>query len=196
MALHNDVFKQQIWEYFCGDLESCLNVSKLKQTKLNSEFKGGLNFTATLVIFSVIELCAGWWKGIEPTNDIIAAFIQKYLSKYYLKFKNKNLSKKFYEVFRNGLSHQWSPKASGVAMDFSDNWLINKFKTNGEDILVLNVPTFFYITRQGLTDFEEELDQDKTKQKLFEVRYSTIVNSDYKEMRILRYMLEKDEITE
>lgn len=172
MALHNDVFKQQIWEFFCDDLESCLTVSKLKQSNPQSPLKGGLNFTATLAIFSVIELCAGWWKGTEPTNDIIASFIQKYISKYYAGFEDKGVSKKFYEVFRNGLSHQWSPKASGIAMDFYGNWLINKLKSEGgqEDILLLNVPTFFYVTKQGLQDFERDLDDNEDMRKLFEAR--------------------------
>lgn len=191
MALHNDVFQQQIWDFFCGDLESCLTVSKLKQSNPNSPFKGGLNFTATLAIFSVIELCAGWWKGVEPTSDIIASFIQKYLSKYYVRFKDKNVSKKFYEVFRNGLSHQWSPKASGIAMDFYGNWLINKTDEIGqEEILLVNVPTFFNVTKQGLKDFEEELNENEDMRKLFEARYNKIVESDYKEMRILRDMVE------
>lgn len=177
--------------FFCGDLESCLTVSKLKQSNPNSPFKGGLNFTATLAIFSVIELCAGWWKGVEPTNDIIASFIQKYLSKYYVRFKDKNVSKKFYEVFRNGLSHHWSPKASGVAMDFYGNWLINKAGDVGqEEILLVNVPTFFNVTKQGLKDFENELNENEDMRKLFEARYSKIIDSDYKEMRILRGILE------
>lgn len=191
MTLHNAVFKQQIWEFFCDDLESCLTVSKLKQSNPNTPFKGGLNFTATLAIFSVIELCAGWWKGTAPTSDIIASFIQKYLSKYYVRFKDKTLAKKFYEVFRNGLSHQWSPKASGVAMDFNGNWLINKTGEIGqEEILLLNVPTFYYVAKQGLEDFEKELNENEEMRKLFEARYSKIVEGDYKEMRILRGMLE------
>ncbi|HZE87228.1 MAG TPA: hypothetical protein VE090_03395 [Methylomirabilota bacterium] len=191
MALHNDVFQQQIWDFFCNDLESCLTVSKLKQSNPNSPFKGGLNFTATLAIFSVIELAAGWWKGTEATNDIIASFIQNYLAKYYDRFNNKSFAKKFYEVFRNGLSHQWSPKASGVAMDFYKSWLVEKTSTNGqEEILLLNVPTFYYVTKQGLEDFEKDINTNEAMRKMFERRYSKIVDSDYKEMRILRGMLE------
>jgi hypothetical protein len=189
MALHNDIFKQQIWEFFCNDLESCLTVSKLIQTNSASSFKGGLNFTATMAIFSVIELVAGWWKGTKPTNDIIASFIQNYFSKYYIRFNNKSLAKKFYEVFRNGLSHQWSPKASGIAMDFNNNWLVEKMPTNGqEEILALNVPTFYYLTKQVLSDYEKELNENEDMRKLFEERYKKIVDEDYKEMRILRNM--------
>ena len=61
MALHNDVFKQQIWGFLCDDLESCLAVSQIVQFfPKNTIFKGGLNFTAALAIFSVIELAAGY----------------------------------------------------------------------------------------------------------------------------------------
>lgn len=195
MALHNNVFQQQIWDFFCDDLESCLTVSRLKQSNPDSPFKGGLNFTAILAIFSVIELTAGWWKGTEPTNEIIASFIQKYFAKYYARFSDKGFAKKFYEVFRNGLSHQWSPKASGVAMDFYRNWLLEKAGTNGqEEILVLNVPTFFTVTKQALADFENELNENEDMRKLFETRYNKIVEGDYVEMRILRSLLEnKDE---
>ncbi|OGM09116.1 hypothetical protein A2Z67_05920 [Candidatus Woesebacteria bacterium RBG_13_36_22] len=192
MALHNDVFQQQIWDFFCGDLESCLIVSRIKQSNPNSPFKGGLNFTATLVIFSVIELASGWWKGTKATNDIIASFIQKYFSKHDKRFKDKSFAKKFYDVFRNGLSHQWSPKASGIAMDFNRNWLLEKANTGGqEEILFLNVPTFYYLTKQALEDFEKELNTNESVRKMFEKRYKKIIESDYKEMRILRNFLGK-----
>lgn len=191
MALHNDVFKQQIWEFFCDDLESCLTVSKMARVP-NSHFKGGLNFTAVLTIFSVIELAAGWWKGKESTHEIIADFIQKYQSKYYKGFENKSFVKKFYGVFRNGLSHQWSPKASGIAMDFYGNWFIDKGGEEGqEEILFLNVPVFYEITKKALRDFEKDLDDNVDMRKLFENRYKVIVDGDYREMRILRDMLEK-----
>lgn len=198
MALHNSVFKQQIWDFFCGDLKSCLEVSKIVQSKQPSPFQGGLNFTAALAIFSVIELTAGWWKGTEATTDIIASFMQKYFAKYYPRFKDKAFAKKFYEVFRNGLSHQWSPKASGIAMDLNNNWLIEKSNINpNEDILVLNIPTFFTVTKQALTDYEKDIDDHQDIQNFFKARYEKIVKSDYVEMRVLREMLEKqnDQLT-
>lgn len=189
MALHNDVFNQQIWDFFCNDLDSCLTVSKMSRIP-NSHFKGGLNFTSVLTIFSVIELAAGWWKGKEATHEIIADFIQEYFSKYYARFKNKSFAKKFYEVFRNGLSHQWSPKASGVAMDFFGNWLIEKGGDGQEEILFLNVPIFYEITKRALKDFEKDLDENPNMRKLFDDRYNVIVEGDYKEMRVLRGMFE------
>lgn len=194
MAIHNDVFKQQIWDFFCGDLDSCLAVSKVIQSKQPTQFKGGLNFTATLTIFSVIELTAGWWKGKEATTDIIASFIQQYFAKYYPRFKERVFAKKFYEVFRNGLSHQWSPKASGIAMDFTNSRLVEKSNINpNEEILVLNVPTFFNVTKQALEDYEKDLNKNVAMQSSFEARYKRIVGDDYKEMRILRAMLEKQD---
>jgi len=193
MALHNDVFRQQIWEFFCNDLDSCLLVSKIIQSGKTSPFKGGLNFTALLAIFSVIELASGWWEGKEPTQETVANFIQKYFSKYEPRFSDQVLAKKFYNVFRNGLSHQWSPKAGGVAMDFAHDWLLEIISTNGsESIIALNVPKFYQITKSALTDYEHDLD-DKADQRLnFEKRYNCIVESDYKEMRKVREMLSNE----
>ena len=192
MALHNDVFRQQIWDFFCGDLQSCLCVSAIKQqSQTECCFKGGLNFTSALVIFSVIELASGWYKGKEPTTETVAEFFYEYFSEYYSPFKDKNFSKKFYGVFRNGLSHQWSPKASGIAMDFSADWFIKKVKYGSEEILMLNIPIFFKWTKLALKKFENDLDSKQVLRDSFEKRYKVIVDSDYKEMRVLRDMLKK-----
>ena len=190
MALHNDVFKDQIWRFFCDDLDSCLLVSKLKQSG-DARFKGGLNFTACLAIFSAIEFLAGFFVGKEPASDDIALFFQKYFSEYWEKLRDKSFSKKFYEVFRNGLSHQWSPKASGVQMDFNGGWILRKDKPPGftEEILIINIPSFFEITKKAFKNFEGDLDKNSAYKVRFKERYDKLVANDYMEMRILRKYL-------
>lgn len=185
MALHNDVFNQQIWEFFSDDLESCLTVSKLKQVG-DTRFKGGLNFTACLTILSVIEMCSGYCKGKDSNSDTVADFLTKYFSQYFDGFGDRNFSKQFYVVFRHGLSHQWSPKASAIDMNFNDSYFLKKVKTENEEILFLNVPDFYEYTKKALKDFEKDLDNDENLRNLFEQRYNQIVNLDYQQMRTLR----------
>lgn len=185
MALHNDVFKQQIWEFFCDDLESCLTVSKLKQSG-NARFKGGLNFTACLTILSVVEMCSGYYKGENSNSDTVADFLTKYFTKYFDSFKDRNFSKQFYIVFRHGLSHQWSPKASAIDMNFADNYFLKKVRAKSEEILYLNIPDFYGYTKKAIKDFEEELDKDENLREIFKKRYDQIVDLDYQQMRVLR----------
>jgi hypothetical protein len=191
MALHNDVFRQQIWEFFCNDLDSCLSVSQIRLIfPGNTLFKGGLNFTSALVIFSVIELTSGYYSGREPTPDTVADFLSCYFSKYWLPFSNKKFAKKFFEVFRNGLSHQWSPKASGIAMDFNANWILKIEHTSpeNEQIPILNIPGFYNISKRALKDYENQLNIDKKICDNFSKRYNRITSSDYQEMKILKEM--------
>lgn len=185
MALHNDVFKQQIWEFFCDDLDSCLLVSKLKQSG-DTRFRGGLNFTACLTIFSVIEMCSGYYKGEGTNSDTVADFLTEYFSKYFDSFKDRNFSKLFYTVFRHGLSHQWSPKASAIDMNFQDSYFLKKVKTENEEILFLNVPDFYEYTKKTIKDFEEDLDKNENLRTIFKQRYDQVVGLDYQQMRILR----------
>ena len=118
MALHNDVF-EQVWDWLCNDIESCFKVSQDLQNHLDkSQFKGGLNFPAALTMFSVIELAVGYYSGGDPNSDSAADFVSKYLGKYSPSLLDRSVAKKWYEVLRHGLAHQWSPKAGGVAMDF------------------------------------------------------------------------------
>lgn len=188
MALHSDVFKQQIWDFFCGDLDSCLQVAKLKQSG-DTRFNGGLNFTACLTIFSVIEMCSSYYSGRDSNNSTVSDFLIKYFSKYYEKFKEKGFARDFYKVFRHGLSHQWSPKASAIDMNFDNNYFLKITKPGNEEILVLNIPDFYEYTKKALEDFEEDLDNDKTLREIFEKRYNQLVSSDYQQMRLLRTKL-------
>ena len=185
MTLHKDVFKQHIWEFFCDDLESCLSVSKLKQAG-DTRFKGGLNFTACLTILSVIEMCSGYYKGKDSKSDTVADFLTEYFSKYFDGFKDRNFSKLFYTVFRHGLSHQWSPKALAIDMNFQDSYFLKKVKTENEEILFLNIPDFYEYTKSALKDYEEELDRNESLREIFKKRYDQIVSLDYGQMRILR----------
>lgn len=185
MALHNDVFKQQIWEFFCDDLESCLLVSRLKQQG-DIRFRGGLNFTACLTIFSVIELCSSYYKGKDSDANTVSDFLVKYFSKYDVKFSDEKFSRYFYDVFRHGLSHQWSPRASAIDMNFTDKYFLKKDRIENEEILYLNIPVFYDYTKKALSNYENDLDNDMSLRNLFEKRYKNIVDLDYQKMRILR----------
>ena len=185
MALYNDVFNQQIWEFFCDDLDSCLEVSKLKQAG-DSHFKGGLNFTACLTIFSVIELCSSYYKGRDSDTNTVTDFLVKYYPNYFSEFGDRDFARYFYVVFRHGLSHQWSPKASAIDMNFADNYFLKKVKTENEEILYLNIPDFYEYTKRAIKAFEEELDKSKNLREMFKNRYDQIVDLDYQHMRILR----------
>lgn len=193
MALHNEVFNQQIWQFFCNDLDSCIKVAKIVQKEEGKgTFKGGLNFTAALVIFSVIEFVSGWYQNRESDSNTVAEFLDKYASKYFNPFRDKRISKKFYEVFRNGLSHQWSPKGSGIAMDTENNILLGKQRIGNEDILTLNVPSFYELAKIAIKNYENDLNNNEDLRAKFENRYKKLVESDFKEMRILRNMLEEN----
>lgn len=191
MTVHNQVLQQQVWEFFCNDLDSCIEVSKdTQQNKSLSRFKGGLNFTAALTIFSVLEFISSFYLNSEPSSSTFAKFLSKYGSRYFDKFSNENLSKKLYEVFRNGLSHQWSPKGSGIAMDIEGDWLVSKQRSGEEEILALNIPTFYELAKLAIKDYEAEMDNNDALQQNFNKRYKKVVREDFMHMRILRDMLD------
>jgi hypothetical protein len=175
MLLHNYVFQQQIWSFFCNDLQSCLAVAKEVQLG-NKKFKGGLNFTAALAIFSVIDFLASFWKGKQANQDDIAKFIYKYFAKYHLVFSKPELCKQFYNIFRNGLSHQWSPKLSGVAMDFSQTDIL--LEDEKDKILHLNIPAFYEICIKAFKDYENDLDSNPNLSQKFDDRYNNLIKSD------------------
>lgn len=176
MALYNDVFNQQIWDFFCSDIESCFEVNKNKQKlKEKSPFKGGMNFTSALAIFSVIEFCAAFYWGKRIKRSEIAVFMNKYFGKYSPVFDSNGKCEKFYDVFRNGLSHQWSPKRAGIAMSFTTKHLIIKHMT----VLILNIPTFYEIVICGLKDYETDLNNNKTLCEKFEKRYEEVIRGDF-----------------
>jgi hypothetical protein len=196
MNEHKGVFNQQVREFFFGDLDSCFKVSKIKQGLPVDRypFSGGLNFTAALVIFCVIDMMAAYYKGITTdrrgrvigaSDDNVADFLIKYFGKYDSFFSDKEKSKLFYRVFRHGLVHQWSPKASGVAMNFSSNALLVKTTYGTEEIIILNAATFYELTRKALKDYEEDLDNGHFVDQ-FKKRHELIVKTDYDEMRLLR----------
>lgn len=192
MALHNNVFNQQIWEWFCNDMDSCILVSTDLQKKgIKSKFSGGINFPAALACFSVIELMASYYAGKKKAgNEDIAEFISKYIGRYYPKLKSKTIAKKWYEVFRNGLSHQWAPKFGGVSMDTgSQEIFVFLIPTEGrEEIPYLVVPKLFYVMCDALKDFEHDLDTDEKLRKKFEKRYENIMREDKKVMGLFRDM--------
>ncbi|MGH7157275.1 MAG: hypothetical protein ACREGG_04165 [Candidatus Saccharimonadales bacterium] len=189
MALHKDVFQQQVWEWFCNDLESCLLVSQKVQAG-DAEFKGGINFPAALTIFSVLELCASYFSGRTDDSNLIdrvVQFLVKYFPKHDARFSDADFAQRFYRVFRHGLAHQWSPKAAAVSMDFGKDELL-LWARDGE-IPCLNVPTFFELTKAALRDYEADLDADEELREKFKTRYEAMWNNDYEQMELLRKML-------
>lgn len=187
MSVHKGFFKQSIHEFFHQDIDSCLQVSQVKQRIIsNVNPDGGLNFTAALVIMCVIEMMAGFYKGkVFPKEKDVCEFLVKYFSNHEPLFKDKEFSRYFYRVFRHGLTHEWSPKASGVAMDFNSKAAIGIIKPDKEDLICLNVPAFFEITTKALEDYEKDLDNGLYV-KEFNKRYDETITEDYKQMRILR----------
>jgi hypothetical protein len=187
VALHNNVFDQQVWDWFCNDVESCLLVSKKVQAH-EGEFKGGTNFPACLTIFSVIEMAAGYFSG--RTTDAqsspgVVNFLVKYFAKHDARFADLDFSRRFYNVFRHGLAHQWSPKAGAVSMDFGNDGLILWV---GE-YPFLNVPPLFELTKAALRDYEGDLDTDANLRAKFKTRYEAMLQADHERMEELREIL-------
>lgn len=191
MSLHKLVFNQQIWNFFKWDIESCLRVVKMRSAfdlkNGDNILPGGLNFTAALVIFCVIEMMTGYYKGkLLPSSDDVTDFLAKYFSKYESLFSNKEFSKRFYEVFRHGLVHEWSPKWSAVGMDFSSIESIGILKiTDNREIVALNVPIFYDITIKALNDYEKDLDNGCYVSE-FKKRYNEAIKKDSEEMELLK----------
>lgn len=190
MSGHNDMFRQQIWEFFQNDLDSCLLVSRDLQTKRESSvFRGGLNFTATLAIVVIVEMCSSYYSGREADDNAVAEFINKYFSKHEPIFQFKDICKKFFQVFRHGLVHNWSPKMAGVSMDFS----LNASFTFVRETPVLNVPAFYGVVKKGLRDYEDDLNVDERLRELFNRRYEEIILGDSQEVerfnRLFRSLL-------
>lgn len=188
MALHNAVFKDQIWAWFCNDMDSCLKVSKdLQDQQEKSTFKGGLNFPAALTMFAVIELVAGYYAGKRPSYTDVAKFVSRYVGRYCPRLADRNVAKHWYDVFRHGLSHQWSPKFGAVAMDFRIQEVF-VFSSQGrrEKIPHLIVPKLFEVLKGALRDYEADLDSDAALRGNFEKRYAELLSHDRVEMETLR----------
>lgn len=195
MVTYKDIFQQQIWEWFCNDMDSCILVSTDLQKKgVKSKFSGGINFPAALACFSVIELMSGYHAGRKPDNNNISKFISKYIGKYYSKLKNEKIAKTWYEVFRNGLSHQWLPKNGGVSMDMnSQEIFVFQIPIGWKyEIPYLVVPKFYYALKEALKDFENDLDKNEELRKRFKKRYKEIIVGDKEKMGIFKDMYDKN----
>lgn len=194
MSAHKEFFKQLIYDYYEKDISSCLKVSKIKQEDPNS-FPGGLNFTAGLVTLCVLEMMAAYFKGKTTVNKKgrldqansreVADFLIKYFSPFFSLFSDKEFSKEFYEVFRHGLVHEFSPKASAVAMAFDFDQPVAVVKDKNEDLMAINIPSFFKISLEAYKKYEDDLNKGKFL-KEFNDRYKIMIKNDYEEMRELR----------
>ena len=196
-SAYQDVFKQLVWGFFCGDIDSCLEVAKMVQARESNDLslKGGCNFTAALVILCVIEMMAGYYKGkLDPSSRDVADFFVKYFSPYDPLFKNKDFSLQFYKVFRHGLAHQWSPKASAVAMNFNRNDFFYFIPGNRVELPCLNAPAFYELTKKALKDYEQNLDNGEYHTE-FNKRYNEVIKKDYGEMEKLREISESPNLT-
>lgn len=185
--IHKKVFELQIWDYFENDINSCFTAARNAQ---DNGGKGGQNFTAATIIFTVLDFCAGFYHGkTEPKLSLnareVAEFITKYLGARDEMFRNPALTLKFYEVFRHGLIHQWSPKFAGVAMEFNSDEIL--YEQRG--VVCLNVPPFFKLVSLALQDFERDLDGSKEAREKFERRLSAISTQDAQEVVALKELL-------
>lgn len=195
MSAYKRFFEQEINDFYKNDLSSCLEVSRLKQQGNDQKsFPGGLNFTAGLAIFCVLEMTTSFFKGKvkkknggmeESSADDVADFLIKYFSPFCNIFSNREFSKKFYEVFRHGLVHEFSPKASAIAMDFSYEEPIGLVLDNDEDLMTINIPKFFEISLKAYSLYERDLDSGQFI-KEFDKHYLAMIDNDYREMRTLR----------
>jgi len=189
MALHNDVLAQQMWQFLCNDIDSCITVQEdIQALGAQSKFKGGLNFPAALAMFAMIDLAASYYAGKEATTADIAGFISRYLGPHSPNLADERLAKKWYEVFRNGLAHQWSPKAGGVGMTLQPEVFTFVSSSGAEKIPILSVPKLFDVLKEAMRDYEADMDSNPAMRRKFEDRYQALVQADYDEMRILRGM--------
>jgi|GEM_PF-3801015 len=171
---YKSVFEHQIWDYFAHDMESCFDAARRAR---ENGGRGGQNFTAALITLSVIDFCAGFYKGSKPGTNEIAGFITRYFTRHDQRFSDVNFSKRFYTVFRHGLAHQWSPAFGGVCMEFG----ISDILIKENDVPVLNMPPFYALACKALRDYESELATDYTLNRNFSKRYHAIVKHDKKQ---------------
>jgi hypothetical protein len=133
---------------------------------------------------------AGYYKGkIDPSTDDVADFFIKYFSPHESLFKSKDFSVQFFKVFRHGLAHQWSPKASAVAMNFNSKDSFYFILGNSTELPCLNIPAFYKLTKKALRDYENDLNNEKYI-KEFRKRYERVIEIDYREMNKLKSMFQ------
>lgn len=195
---YKNIFEQQIRRYYISDMESCIRAAKDAQAKTyNPKGDGGQNFTAALLTLSVIDFCAGYFTGkteysykagkIKPeltTAHDAADFMSKYFTDYHM-FADEDFCIKFYQVFRHGLAHTWSPKGSGIGMDMYATTPV--VMESGAPVLEM-VP-FFDHTKKALSRYEIELGEDEALNHNFMKRFDYLQNNGQKEANELKAML-------
>ncbi len=192
--VYTQVFRDQVWGFYVNDMEAC------RQATINAQsggVLGGQNFTAALLTLSVIDFCTGFFKGKTKRADgrpemTTAGDVAEFMSKYftgYEKFKEIDFCKKFYQVFRHGLAHSWSPKGSGIGMDLTATeivWLHG-------DIPILEVIPFYELTKQALKLYENDLGKDEDLNHKFIKRLEYLNDNDAAEAQTLRDMINDNE---
>ena len=109
--IYKNVFNDQIWTFYDNDMKACFRAAKNAQ---NGGQLGGQNFTAALLILSIIDFCTGYFKGrtINTKKDgrtsidcVSASDVAEFMKKYFINypmFGGLKFGEKFYQVFRHG----------------------------------------------------------------------------------------------
>lgn len=185
------VFRDQVWSFYVDDMEAC------RQATINAQSGGALggqNFTAALLTLSVIDFCVGYFKGkTANTNGIPATTsakdVAEFMAKYFTadpRFSNQAFGEKFYQVFRHGLAHSWSPKGAGVGMDLHTT---NILEVDRAGNIILQVLPFYDLTKGALKKYETDLGVDQTLNDNFMKRYRHLVTNDQAEANALKLLL-------
>ena len=182
-SVYQLIFAEQIWGYFVADMDSCFRSAKNAQIrKYNDKGHGGQNFTAALLILSVIDFCTGYLMGKTRQNngspeltkaDDVAVFMSRYFVDF-PRFKDKFFSKQFYQVFRHGLAHSFSPKACGIGMNLNATEIFSI--QNGTP--VLEVKPFYELTIKAIKKYEEELGLNHELNDNFMKRFNYLIDRD------------------
>lgn len=184
------VFEELIDSFYINDMESCFEAARRRETE-KELFPGGLNFTTALAIFALIDVLAGLYTGkVQTTANDVASFMTKYFSKYNSFFSSQPQSVKFYEVFRHGLAHEWSPKHSAVGMTFEGGSPVGSVVAEGRKIPAINVPSLYALSILAIRDYRKDLENGKHLAE-FQKRYDEQQARDRIEMERLLVDIEK-----
>ena len=177
----------------------------------NGTLLNNCNLAAAKLIFSAIDTLAGFFTGrLSQDRQIKSSYIT-FLKKYGPQFfrhdlnqlLRKNNNKTFnnyaeilFFIFRNGLIHD-SSLGMGVSIyrDGNDNTL---FRSNGVEIMEINLDTFYKWFKDVLKLYENDLKTKKSIYRKWDKKYREIISPifelDIKE-RILDDLKEKGRIT-
>jgi hypothetical protein len=74
-------------------------------------------------------------------------------------------------------------------MNFNDDYLLKTVVgEGGREILQINIPTLFQLTKKAFADYERDLDAGLYINE-FDIRYSSTIEKDYQEMGVLKKLV-------